>query len=539
MSFLSAMNSKLRKMQEAKSAQFLSLIFHRKIVLCSLLVALTICFYSQKFPFFWDSIQLGSKHAHFFYQNGLKWAILPPDIDSGHHPVFGYYLALCWTLFGKSLAVSHWAMFPFLFGIPYFTFRIAEKKIGIQWAFWLLPMVLLDPVLLGQMVMVSPDVCLLCFFLMALNSILYLKEILFFQKIGFLREEHEKDILFSEKIGCQVGLMLGILGLCLISMRGMMVAASLGAYMCLEIFLEKEKSNYWEKFKKVLPFAPGYFAGLLFLIWHKNQVGWIGFHPNSSWAPAFQSVDFQGFKKNILVLGWRFLDFGRVGVWLILLWVIIRQKRHFLKKCLFYTSKIFKLKNQIHAENVSSLGVLFIVCCIFLLPSALLYFNLSSHRYFLVLFWLLHFLVIYWIVKLNLSDFKKKIALTLIAISLATGNLWINPIGISMDWDATLAHVPYHQARTEMLDFIALENIKHADIGTSFPNYNLTAMTDLKENGKGLFSEKDFSKNNYILWSNVFNDFSKEEYELLKNEWKLVKTVEKRGVLMQLFERKP
>jgi hypothetical protein len=511
-------------MREAISKRPFPLYFPLILTIGSFLSALFLILYSKNFPFFWDSIQLGSKHAHFFYQNGLKWAILPPDIDSGHPPIFGFYLAICWSLFGKSLVVSHWAMLPFLMGIPYFTFKIAQIKVGTEWAFWLLPLVLLDPVLLGQMVMVSPDVALLCFFLMAFNSILHLNEILFFQKIGFRGASKRQEILFSEKIGFLGGLMFGILGLCLISMRGMMVAAALGAFVCLEMLLSKEKTTIWDKIKKLLPFGPGYFAGLFFLIWHKHQVGWIGFHPQSSWAPAFESVDFQGFKKNLLVLGWRFLDFGRVGV------------------C-FIFPYLMRFKNKSDNSGVfgNSMGIgrrLLIISCIFLLPSALLYHNLSSHRYFLVLFWMLHFLLVQWVSQLDFSDLKKKLSLSFIIVFLALGNLWIYPIGISMDWDATLAHVPYHQAREEMLDFISFENINNIDIGTSFPNYNLTAMIELKEDGKGLFSEKDFTKNKYILWSNAFNDFSKEEYELLKNEWETIKIIENRGILMRLFKRK-
>ncbi len=65
-------------------------------------------------PFFWDTIQLASKHAHFFYDRGGEWAVLPPEIDSGHPPALGYYLAFLWAVFGKNLATGHWAMLPFL-----------------------------------------------------------------------------------------------------------------------------------------------------------------------------------------------------------------------------------------------------------------------------------------------------------------------------------------------------------------------------------------------------------------------------------------
>ena len=47
-------------------------------------------------------------------------------------------------------------------------------------------------------------------------------------------------------------------------------------------------------------------------MFHYLETGWMGYHENSPWAPAFEKVDFQGAIKNILILGWRLLDFGRV-----------------------------------------------------------------------------------------------------------------------------------------------------------------------------------------------------------------------------------
>jgi hypothetical protein len=450
----------------------------------------------QDAPFFWDTIQLGSKHAHFFYENGLKWAILPTYIDSGHPPFFGYYLAICWSLFGKTLAVSHWVMLPFSFAIVFYSYKIVHHFVSNKWAYWFLPIVLLDPVLLGQMAMISPDICLLCFFLMALDGI------------------------FSKN---KKGLAIGIWGLCLISMRGMMTAGALGViYLLLNTinfqpFNANEGSRSIsprEAFYKFLPFFPGYFAAFLFLIWHYYQTGWIGFHPQSSWSPAFERVGFQGFIKNVLVLGWRFFDFGRVGVWVVLIFCFVSTK-----------------------VRLTNLSVYFILI-LFLIPSALLYQNLSSHRYFLVLFWMLHLMVFQWITIANFSDFKKKAAIVFLTFCMAGGNLMVNPLGISMDWDATLAHLPYHRVRDEMLFFLQENNINRAEVGTAFPNYNLLEMTDLRKDNQGMFAEKNLEKNKYILWSNVFNDFSKEEYDLLCKDWVKVNVEEKKGVLMVLFERK-
>ena len=137
--------------------------------------------------FFWDTIQLASQHAHFFYENNtFSTFLLPDEMDSGHPPTFGFYLAFMWKLFGKTLTVSHLSMLPFLIGIIWQSWQLAEKIVGDGWALLFLLLLIVCPVVAGQAVLVSPDVVLLFFFLMALNGIF--KEINYTQLINFNSE---------------------------------------------------------------------------------------------------------------------------------------------------------------------------------------------------------------------------------------------------------------------------------------------------------------------------------------------------------------
>ncbi|MEL6926025.1 MAG: hypothetical protein AAFO94_18430, partial [Bacteroidota bacterium] len=251
------------------------------IMLCLVvLVAL-----SQRQSFFWDTIQLSSMQANFFYEHGFRQMLLPPEIDSGHPPGFGLYLAFCWTLFGKSLALSHWVMLPFLLGIVYFLYRLGQYFFAGWWVLVAPLLALLDPVLLGQSVLVSPDIALVFFFLLT--------------TVG----------LFEKR---NVFLLLGGLGLVAISMRGMMVLAALYVFQLAKSWLEVNKIPRLKNvFQLLLPFLPGAVLGFAFLSWHYMAAGWIGYHADSPWAPSFTKVDVSGFFKNIAVLGWRFLDFGR------------------------------------------------------------------------------------------------------------------------------------------------------------------------------------------------------------------------------------
>ena len=161
-------------------------------------------------------------------------------------------------------------------------------------------LVLIDPFFAGQSVLVSPDIVLVFAFLLSLKAILKNQTWL---------------------------LALGIVLLGLISLRGMMIGFSLFIWWNL---MEVKKSfsiptllkSAWHK---IIPFLPGGVLALLFFIYQYLHLGWIGYHDNSPWAESFASVDLKDFTKNIGILGWRLLDFGRCFLWLGLGWLAIKM----------------------------------------------------------------------------------------------------------------------------------------------------------------------------------------------------------------------
>ena len=151
--------------------------------------------------FFWDTVQLGSIHAQFYFDNNFSFFFLPENIDSGHPPTFGIYIALIWKIFGKSLVTSHFAMLPFLMGIIFYAEKLGKyffQDSIFTFAFILL--LIVDPCLAGQAILVTPDIAIAFFFLMSLDG------------------------AFNQK---RKILAIGVAGLCLISMRGIMVAAAI------------------------------------------------------------------------------------------------------------------------------------------------------------------------------------------------------------------------------------------------------------------------------------------------------------------------
>ena len=124
--------------------------------------------------FTWDTIQLGSKHAHWYYGNNFRDILLPDSMDSGHIPFFGFYLALSWKLFGKTLLVSHLSILPFTLGIIWQTLILVKKYFPWYYILPAMAIILLDPTLLTQSTLVSPDILLVFFFLLGLLSIISL-----------------------------------------------------------------------------------------------------------------------------------------------------------------------------------------------------------------------------------------------------------------------------------------------------------------------------------------------------------------------------
>lgn len=457
----------------------------------------------QHDAFFWDTVQLASKHAHYFYQHGLAWSPLPAEIDSGHPPFLGWYLALIWTFFGKNLAVSHWAMLPFLLANVWLLFRLGLRIGGQQWVWWLLPLALLDPVLAGQSALVSPDVVLTTWFLLAVEGILGKR---------------------------RWWVTWAVVGLCTVSMRGMMTAAALAMWsLALDFWLlpnVRQRPTVVSLFNSLLPLLPGALLGAAFLVWHWKVTGWVGHHAGSPWASAFVRAEGWGFLKNAAVIGWRWTDMGRWAEWIVLAWAVWSGRANW---------------------RLLSLLLLIIV---FLSPSALLYANLSAHRYFLPLFLALHLVVFeqivaawpsfrHLVISPRVNSQRSTVVLALLIISLATGNLWIYPRGVSMDWDSTLAHLPYHALRSEAMSFLEEQKIDVQSVGSAFPNLN-TGENLLLNGDQRRFAPLDFESNQFVLASNVFNDINEPDYLRLEREWVLVKKWRHPvGVWMVLYQRKP
>ena len=452
-------------------------------------------------PFFSDNVVLVSRVAHFYYETNIESLIIPTYFDSGHPPFYGLYIALVWLLFGKSLAVSHWAVLPFLIGIAVNYYHIARWLLPKNLLPFALLLLVLEPTLLAQSVTAGLDLALVFGYLTALNGIIYRKRglmCLAFCLMAFVN-------------------IRGIIGVMLI-------------FCCDWIYLlstAKQKQQTINWFTSCVYIAKPYILPtLLVLCWyyyHYIHTGFTVFNENSGWAHAYTYVDAKGFLRNIGIIIWRFLDFGRVFLWLLLgflgmLW---------LKKRTVISYK------QIQLLLFSSLPLLVYIPMIGYRTIPIL------HRYFIV-FFLLFSLLLVSLLPLLVQKWKQHLSITFVVLALLSGHLWVYPDHIAQGWDASLACLPYFEQQQKMLNYIEKEAIPFEQVATVFPAYKPLKYSRINNDMRQLAAKdkKPLREHPYVLYSNVMNDFSDEELLDLKNNWEIIQAYDGITVYSRLYKNR-
>ncbi len=455
----------------------------------SLVIGLIVFAVSYDFGMFWDNVLFASKLGNqLFYHDLFNWMI-PDNFDPGHPPFLGFLLASVWKIMGHSSWVSHLTMLPFIVGTVYqlyhfVNFYTNDDRLTILG----LILILADPTLLTSFVLVNPEIIIIFFFFLTVSGILYKHKIWKFTGLFFLS---------------------------IISFRSMMLFA--GVFL-FEIFnhsiVEKKKIKKLLNFQFFRFYFTTALPGIIFVIWRIVTKGWLQTHPESPWASMWKLADFKQFLINSLVLIWRYLDFGRVFIFIFLLislWV--------------FRQKISKNKSIQQLIFLGFSSVMFIVITI------LFSTNAFGHRYFIVSY--ICFTLVAFLMILELKKNKKTIYLLLFT-GLITGNLWIYPEKISQGWDATLAHVPYHTLRRDAIAFLEAKKIDFKQVGTFFPNVNTIDEIDLSGDHR---SFTHFNKNNsYVFFSNVYN-VSDKKYTSLLHHFIEIKRFEKYNIYVSIHKK--
>jgi hypothetical protein len=439
---------------------------------------------------FWDNVLFVSKKGNYLYNSNLFNWILPNNIDPGHPPTLGFLSALSWKLLGHKLWVTHLVLVPFTIGLFYQIFLLINFYVKSNYL-TLLGFILIfsDPTLITQLVIVSPEVIQLFFFFLAINSILknnyYLK-------------------------------IIGLFFLSIISYRGMMLCSGVFFFEIFNnLLIEKKKLKSFLNFKLILSYLIGSIPSLSYLVWRILVVGWFFTNPNSPWYEYSKIVTLKGFIRNIIILMQRYSDFGRIFIYIFILFAL------------------FKLKNKIITKNNKQLILLSISSVFIIIAASLSMTNPFGHRYFIasyIFLTLLAFLILNQYFRKNF-----KIIYFTLLLGLITGNLWIYPKEIAQGWDASLAHVPYYNLRLNAIKYLDEHKIPIKNVATFFPNE--TAIDDIDFSGD-LRSFSTFNgKNKYVFFSNVFN-LKDETYKILDNNYTVIKQFKNKGIYITIYKLK-
>lgn len=452
------------------------------------LLALVLCWFSLDTGFFWDNITFGYTMGNHLFENGLLAINIPDEFDPGHPPLLAIILATSWKLFGKTLVISHLVLLPFVYGLLLQIYNFAKhytrtKSIAIL-AFIF---IVLDPTLDAQLILIGPEVLQLFFFFLAINGILKNNNTL--KTIGFI--------------------FLGIT-----TYRGMLLFFGIFLFDIFRtIWLYK---NNWKLFfskKTILVYIFGSIPALIFIGWRLLEKGWLQTHPDSPWETLWHFVDFKGFVRNIAVLSHRYLDFGRIGIFLFLFVAFITNRKYFLTT-----------KNK----ELFSLAI----CSVLpIIAVSLVAKNPFGHRYFIVSY--IAIALLCFRILQNYSG-KKILYLGLIAI-LISGNFWVYPKHIAQGWDASLAHIPYFKLRSQAISYMEATNIDINQTATFFPNTGVVEKVDLSGNRNKFLNFT--GDENFVFYSNVYN-LSDKQHDLLENDYTVLNQFSKGSVVIEILKKK-
>lgn len=448
---------------------------------------------------FWDTMQFAGDHPNWYYDHHFRYLLLPDYCDSGHPPAFGMYLALAWELAGRSLWVSHTAMLPFVLLIVVQAVRTGELLFPQQkrYSFFTTLILLSESVLLTQCTLVSPDVWLMAFFLLALNAIV------------------------DRKYG-QLLLAVAVMGI--LSTRAMMCAFVLYLFS-LSYNRAAAGQSIGEKLryllKQVLPFLPGALLALAYFTYHYYAKGWVGYPKHSTWAGGFEIVPLRRMGINVIVLGWRLIDLGKIATAFVF---VIFLLRWLSGKIVFPADR----KLLVRSFFVLFLGLFFLTA----LP-LVLYQGLLTHRYFLPLTTCIALMAMLLIMQ---SQFKYKSGLILFMVLVQlSGHFWTYPQKMSQGWEGTLGHLYFYDMRKEFRAYMQQEGITKDQVASSSTLMQPDKKIDL---GTDTVAFKDFEKDTtaYVWYCNVSNAMNDRVAYYFRN-LEIVKR-EKRGhVEMVLFRR--
>ncbi len=438
---------------------------------------------------FWDNVLFASKMGNHLFENGFLALSMPDTFDPGHPPFLAFMLAAIWKILGHKLWVSHLLMLPFVLGLLVQLYKFISHYVkDFKYQIAALALIIADPTLVAQLVLVNPEVIQLFFFFMAINALLNKQRIL--QTIS-----------------------LALLGI--VTFRGMMLCAGIFLFELFNhLLINRLKLKAFFTRDVILTYLIGSIPALVYVIWRLSTKGWLQTHPGSPWESLWHFASVKIFAFNIFTLARWYADFGRVFV-LGFIFLIILKKTALLND--------LKIK-QLLLLTVSSVIIIALV--------SLLSTNSFAHRYFIASF--LTLILIAFKFLENIKKYQKLIYFMLL-IGLITGNFWIYPQKVAQGWDASLAHIPYFNLRNEAIQYMNKQGVAVEKTASFFPNECSIDDVDLSGDKRSFSSFDGFNK--YVFYSNVYN-LTDQEFELIEKNYTAIKTFSSSRIYITLYQIK-
>lgn len=449
---------------------------------------------SWRFPFFWDTV-LNSKIAHWYLETGFSQLTVPEDLDAGHPPFFSLYIALVWQVFGRSLAVAHMAMLPIL-GILLWQYqRLASRWLSSKGCIWAVAILCCEPTFLAQSSMVTPDIALVAFYLLALNSLL------------------------DGRPWWAAGAMALLASM---SFRGILMVPAL---FVTTVLIDWGADGRRPGLRSLAPFLPVAGLTLLWFWLHHRAVGWLFSPPPETYGGQRQLLGLAGMARNTALIAWRVMDFGRIFLWGLAICgaVVVGLRRVWQDQAL-------------KSMSIALLAPLLLLSALFIPFS-----NPPGHRYYLVAYAILGLLVI-GLVELDGWRLRGKLALAAVCLGMATGHCWVYPTGIAQGWDGSLAHVPGFALEREMNAFIATQGLQPSDVCGDFPQlhnhyYTYVQPTNSDQQLRNFLEEQDCHWALVTRLNNGYTEVQHADFETSGN-WVLRKGIAWGPIFMRLYEHR-
>ena len=447
--------------------------------------------------YFWDVIQQVSKEGHWFYLTDFSSLLIPENnvlniSATGYHPpLMGVMTAMLWKVCGLHLWVSHaftafWAIL-----LIYNSWKLISSLFPEKQAVWVLLITLLEPTVLTQFAIASPDFILFTAFVISLRAIVERKPFL---------------------------LGIGIFFLCCINMRGVFVGVMLFLANMYFNFSHSDKNYSLKSFgKTLLPYVPTLLVLISYFAYYFFRNGW--FFTQAEPAGHYSMPqNWQTIAIHFFSFILRSVEYGRFVIWILaffFIFILITQKR-----------KLSSTEKMLGLFVLLLNGLYFLFIFISQMP--------FSGRYFAPQFFALTILVLLFVVKY--FDFKKiKIIFAVILVFTLSGHFWIYPEKIAKPWDTTLSHLPYYELRKECFEYIDKNNLDYNDLSAGFCLSGNRSFIELSHNEK-VVENIDMNKR-YFIYSNISN-LQDEYIDELKDstKWKAVKTFRKFPVFITIYQ---